>query len=407
MKRSTLFLALTIALAEAGCGSSGATTTTVGSAPSSAASAAAATTSAAGASPAGASPAASPGKTVWLCKPGLAKNPCAGGLYATAIDAAGKSTAQPATPAADPPIDCFYVYPTVSNQKRVNANLTIDPQERSVAVAQAAQFSQVCRVYAPMYPQLTLSAISTPSKISLASALSAYLGVSSAFDDYMAHYNNGRGIVFIGHSQGAMMLTALLKAYVDSNPAVRRLLVSALLLGGNIRVPVGQSVGGDFASIPACSSSTQTGCVVAYSSFARTPPANALFSRVATAINVFGAKSTVPLQILCVNPAAPGGGTAALQPYLPNDGLASFLGSGTPKPLPKTPFVTWPNQYAAHCVTSGGATWLQIDHTAGGVDLRAKVAEVEAATWGLHLMDVNFALGNLVDLVRSESAAFH
>jgi hypothetical protein len=41
------------------------------------------------------------------------------------------------------------------------------------------------------------------------------------------------------------------------------------------------------------------------------------------------------------------------------------------------------------------------------VDLRGKVAAVEAATWGLHLMDVNFALGNLVDLVRSESAAFH
>jgi pimeloyl-ACP methyl ester carboxylesterase len=258
-----------------------------------------------------------------------------------------------------------------------------------------------------MYPQLTLSAIATPSKINLLSALSAYVGVASAFDDYMAHYNNGRGIVFIGHSQGAMMLTALLTADIDSNPAVRRLLVSALLLGGNIRVPIGESVGGDFANIPACASSTQTGCVVAYSSFARTPPANALFGRVATAINVFGAKSTVPLQILCVNPAAPGGGTGTLQPYLPTDGLASFLGNSAPKPLPKTPFVTWPNQYTAHCVTSGGATWLQIDHTSGGVDLRGKVAAVEAATWGLHLMDVNFALGNLVDLVRSESAAFH
>ena len=399
-------LLLTVALAAAGCGPSGAATTPTGSAPSAAVSAAATATAAAAPSRAGASPTASPGQTVWLCRPGLAKNPCAGSLDATAIDAAGKSTAQPATPAADPPIDCFYVYPTVSKQKTANANLTIDPQERSVAVAQAAQFSQVCRVYAPMYPQLTLSAIATPTKINLVSALSAYLGVASAFDDYMAHYNNGRGVVFIGHSQGAMVLTALLQAYVDSNPAVRRLLVSALLLGGNIRVPVGQSVGGDFASIPACSSSTQTGCVVAYSSFAKTPPAKALFGRVATAINVLGAKSTVPLQILCVNPAAPGGGTAALQPYLPNDGLASFLGNSAPKPLPKTPFVTWPNQYAAHCVTSGGATWLQIDHTAAGVDLRGKAAAVEAATWGLHLMDVNFALGNLVDLVRSESAAF-
>jgi hypothetical protein len=27
-------------------------------------------------------------------------------------------------------------------------------------------------------------------------------------------------------------------------------------------------------------------------------------------------------------------------------------------------------------------------------------------TWGLHLVDANLALGNLVDLVRSEAAAF-
>jgi hypothetical protein len=401
MRRLLPILVLTAVLGTAACGSSG-TTTPTGPASSSAASAVASSTA-----QATAAASLGPDTTVWLCRPGIAKNPCAGDLTATAIDAVGKSTPQPAAPAEDPPIDCFYVYPTVSNQKKANANLTIDPQERAVAIAQAAQFSQVCRVYAPMYPQLTLSAIATPSKINLASALTAYLGVASAFDDYMARYNDGRGIVFIGHSQGAMMLTALLKADVDSQPEVRRLLVSALLMGGNVRVPIGESVGGDFANIPACSSNTQTGCVVAYSSFAGTPPAKALFGREATAINVFGAQSTVPLQILCVNPAAPGGGTAALKPYLPNDGLASLLGSGAPKPLPKTPFVTWTSQYTAQCVTSGGATWLQIDHTAGKLDLRSKVAEVEAATWGLHLMDVNFALGNLVELVRSEAAAFH
>jgi len=112
-------------------------------------------------------------------------------------------------PATDPPIDCFYVYPTVSRQTGTNATLKIDPEERAVAVAQAARFSQVCNVYAPMYPQLTAAAIATPESISFAAAVIAYQGVRSAFLDYMANNNHGRGIVFIGHSQGAVHADAL------------------------------------------------------------------------------------------------------------------------------------------------------------------------------------------------------
>ena len=162
-----------------------------------------------------------------------------------------------------------------------------------MANAQAARFSQVCRVYAPMYPQSTLAAIANPSKIGLASAIVAYSAVDNAFRNYMAHYNHGRGIVFIGHSQGAMMLTVLLKYEVDGNPATLRLLVSAILAGGNVTVQVGKNVGGDFANIPACGSTTQVGCVIAYSSFDRTPPSNAVFGRVNSALNPFATTSGV------------------------------------------------------------------------------------------------------------------
>jgi hypothetical protein len=347
-----------------------------------------------------------PDETVWLCKPGTAANPCEGDLTATSIDARGVQTAQPAGPAADPPIDCFYVYPTVSRQKTVNANLTIDAEERGVAVAQAARFSQVCHVYAPMYPQLTLAAIADPSKIGYASALAAYAGVATAFHAYMANYNHGRGIVFIGHSQGAMLLTALLKYEVDPDAALRRQLVSALLMGGNIAVPVGKSVGGDFANIPACASIVQTGCVVAYSTFGAAPPANAAFGRIATSINIFNRNSSAALQILCVNPAAPGGGTANLQPYIPTAGLGVLLGTSATIPAASTPFLTYPNLYSAHCVNSGGAQWLQIDRIGGASDKRP-AAKAGAPSWGLHTVDVNIALGNLVDLVRLESASFH
>jgi hypothetical protein len=68
---------------------------------------------------------------------------------------------QTATDPASPPIDCFYVYPTVSAQPGILANLHVDPTEIAVARAQASRFSQVCKVYAPVYPQLTLHAITT------------------------------------------------------------------------------------------------------------------------------------------------------------------------------------------------------------------------------------------------------
>ena len=98
-------------------------------------------------------------ETVWLCRPGLPQNPCEGDLTATIARADGSQKVQRAAPAKNPPVDCFYVYPTVSAQPTVNANLNIDPELIAVAEYQAARFSQVCRVYAPVYPQLTIAAI--------------------------------------------------------------------------------------------------------------------------------------------------------------------------------------------------------------------------------------------------------
>jgi hypothetical protein len=411
MRRSIFLLGLTVLFAAAACGSRSTTTMSAVPSPNSSSTSAAPTIveSAAPASNPTADQTASakpvPDDTVWLCKPGLADNPCEGNLDATPFDAVGAAGYEKAAPAADPPVDCFYVYPTVSRQKTVNANLTINPEETGVAMAQAARFSQVCRVYAPMYPQLTLAATATPGKISYASALVAYNYVDSAFRNYMANYNHGRGIVFIGHSQGAMLLTALLKYEVDAQPQVRKLLVSALLMGGNVMVPIGKAVGGDFQNIPACTSATEIGCVVAYSSFGTMPPANAVFGRVGTAIDLIGQNSSAPLQVLCVNPASPSGGTADLKPYVPTGFLKTIFGAGGAAWDTSTPWVAFPNQYAAHCENAGGASWLQIDRIGGASDKRP-VATASNASWGLHTVDVNIALGNLTDLVGSEAAAY-
>ena len=310
------------------------------------------------------------------------------------------------SPAANPPVDCFYVYPTVSRQSTTNANLQIGPEERSVAISQASRFSTVCRVYAPIYPQLTLHAIFTPGGITSQAAAIAYGGVASAFHNYLAHYNHGRGIVFIGHSQGASLLVALLRNEVDPKPALRRRLVSAFLLGGNVTVPRGKRTGGDFAHIPSCASAVQTGCVIAYSSFDGTPPPNSSFGRVGQGVGPQRRSSTPGLQVMCVNPAAINATSGALLPYFTSASVLIQRPRGQPLPRALTPWVAYPGEYTARCASTGGATWLQVSHDNAGGDRRPVVTPIPNATWGLHVDDVNLALGNLVGLVRSEAGAY-
>jgi Protein of unknown function (DUF3089) len=345
--------------------------------------------------------------TVWLCRPGETDNPCASPLATTVVTPSGATHVEPAPAASDPRVDCFYVYPTISGETTVNADLSIDLRNREVAIAQASRFSQACRVYAPVYRQLTLSAIDHPARITVGDALIAYNSVLSAFRDYLAHYNDGRGIVFIGHSQGAAILIRLLQQEVDRTPSVRRRLVSALLMGGNVTVHKGTGVGGDFAHIPLCKSSSQTHCVVAYSSFTTKPPQNSQFGRTTSdaGVRLLAPHNPSPdISIACVNPASPSGGKAALDPYLPSLVLA-FLPTGS-APKVTTPWVSFPDEYTARCEASGNATWLQISQKAGGATKGRLLTRLESPVLGLHVLDVNIALGNLVQLVRDEAAAY-
>jgi Protein of unknown function (DUF3089) len=412
---------------------------------------------------------APPPPITWLCRPGMANDPCASDLTATVVTGRGTTRIQHARTPRHPAIDCFYVYPTVSTQTTANANLTIDPEETAVAVAQAARFSQVCNVYAPVYRQLTVAAIAGKAAVTGADIDIAYGDVLSAWKYYLAHYNDGRGVAFIGHSQGATMLIKLLQTQVDANPFVRTRLVSAILLGGNVTVPIGQTVGGTFAHIPACTNVTVPGCVIAYSSFDQVPPANSLFGRVSSPLNALSGQTVKPgEQVVCVNPVAgtgsilgpppatapsttapsttstttatttttapskgkhraksrapstttPGTGTATtgtaslpaagfLSPYFPT---TSFTGATIPAPKAPagglkltTPWVTFPGLYEAQCKSQGGATWLQVDSIARPADTRPVAKETLGPTWGLHLVDVNIALGNLVDDLQRQA----
>ncbi len=353
---------------------------------------------ASGAGPGGtASGTASASATVWLCRPGQAGDPCTAPLQATTVPAEGARTVQRPAAGAGSAFDCFYVYPTVSTQDAANANLAVQRAEVDAAVAEASRFSQVCRVWAPMYRQRTEASLLQGLGADPAADDVAYESLLSAWRDYLDHDNHGRPVVFIGHSQGAAMLIRLLASQVDPSPALRARTVLAILAGGNVTVPTARTVGASFRHLPLCTAAGEDGCVVAYSSFPAEPPANADFGRPGQGVSLqWGQLATAGLQVACVNPAAPAGGTAGLDPY--------FLTATSAPPPPRvtTPWVTYPGLYSATCRSSGGATWLQVDTVdpAG----RPVVSEPLGPAWGYHLDDVNLALGNLVhDVAAAET----
>ncbi len=341
------------------------------------------------------------GTTVWLCRPGATPDPCAASRKATEISSTGSTSIVAAAANGVPAVDCFYVYPTVSDEPGDNADLTIQSVETDAAFAQASRFSQVCRVWAPMYRQRTVSSLAKGLGNDPAADLVAYDSLLSAWKDYIAHDNDGRPIVFIGHSQGAAMLIRLLRAEVDNDPSVRKLLVSAIILGGNVQVPTGQDVGGSFQHIPACTSPTQVGCVIAYSSFPSQPPTGAPFGYPGQGVSLqSGQTASTGQQVLCTNPADLGSTAAApLEPYFPSAGVTVSGRSFS------TPWVAYPGRYTAQCLTGGGASWLQVTPDGTASDPRPEVRELLGPTWGFHQDDVNLALGDLVSDVQAEVAA--
>jgi hypothetical protein len=348
-------------------------------------------------------------KTKWLCKPGAKPNPCKGSLETTRYATDGSTTVEEPKNARKPKFDCFYVYPTVSEQKTDNANKDIDPQQTAIAEYQAARYSQTCRVYAPVYRQATLEAIGGPDLDPSVFDL-AYDDVLEAWRTYLRRYNHGRGVVIIGHSQGAGMLSTLLRKEIERHRAQRRKLISAILLGGNVVVPRGAAVGGTFRRTSLCRSPEQIGCVIAFSTFNRTPPDDALFGRTSGAlVSLPKGADPADYKVACVNPAAIGsGGPARLETIARSEPFPGTLGVGIgimygfDLPTADTPWLVPQDHYTGSCVKENGANVLKISPVAGARVLTPS----PTPGWGLHLLDGNVALGNMVDVVQRQAESY-
>jgi hypothetical protein len=346
----------------------------------------------------------------WLCRPGR-HDACAVDLGATSVAADGSLTVQRFHADAHAPIDCFYVYPTVSTEPGGNADMAIGPEEKRAVGQQFARFAATCRLFAPMYRQFTLKTLGAamgPHPVPFDRAL-GYADVLAAWNDYLAHDNHGRGFVLIGHSQGSSVLAQLIANEIDGKP-IQDKMVSAILMGISLPVPKGAEVGGAFKHIPVCQANGQTGCVIAFSDFraASPPPAGSLFVKTADG-----------MQSVCANPASLQGGSGVLDAYLSTKGT-TVLGDVGPPPAwtspartIDTPFVKVPGLLSAACVSDEHGTYLAVTlhPTPGGErvgDIGGDIVyggKVQP-DWGLHLIDANLTMGNLIAIVGDEAKAY-
>jgi hypothetical protein len=366
------------------------------------------------AAPAAAQPAANPAgpidysaEATWLCLP-RRQDPCATPQPTAELEPNGYGAVATAMPAADPPIDCFYVYPTVSRDPGLNSDMVAGPEEQGTATVQVGRFSTICRTFAPLYRQGTVAMIPRALAGEDVSGVfdTAYGDVRAAWRHYLDHYNNGRPFVLIGHSQGTIHLIRLLAEEIENSPAAARML-SALLIGFAVEVPEGRLVGGSLRRTPLCTRGGETGCVVTYMSFrAESPPAaGALMGRASRAGMTAG----------CTNPAALGGGAAPLDSYWfarssRFGGPAITWSTAGPPPAP---FLHSRGLISGECRHDGQAGYLAITVNADPNDARTDVIPGDIyfgpqliPGWGLHLGDTSYAQGDLIRLVEAQRDAY-
>jgi pimeloyl-ACP methyl ester carboxylesterase len=349
--------------------------------------------------------------TKWLCGPGVAHDPCRPRLSTTLYRGWSTPTGHVTLRRARARgVACFYVYPTVSDQRTRLATKRVDPEIRSIARYQAARFSQLCRVYAPVYRQATVPALesgaTTPGDY-----MTAYGDVEKAFDAFLRRIGRHRGFVLIGHSQGAFHLQRLVRRRIDGNRALRRRMVSAVLLGGNVTVRKGSDRGGVFRRVPTCERATQLSCVIAFSTYNATPPDPALFGRGAGPLaSLLGLPDRPNLETACTNPAALGRSRSAAlttiaptAPFAPGTLIAAGISLlGLQWPAAPTTFVQTHGAFTGRCSRAGGAHVLRIASAPGTPVPKAS----PSPEWGLHLIDGNVAQGDLIKVVRRQIRAY-
>ena len=341
--------------------------------------------------------------THWTCRPDTTDT-CDDDTSVTMINADGTTEIATFTPDPDAPVDCFYAYPTSSDDLTMNSDL-IAGREKEVAYQQAARLSSVCRMFAPTYRSVTLAGLfNPPAGVDRASAwMIPFEDIKDAWNHYLANDNQGRGVILLAHSQGSGHLVRLLKEVIDPSDAQRSILISAIMLGSAVAVPEGEDIGAAMQNIPLCRSNEQTGCIITYASFRDTapPPTNAYFGKPGG----MGAASPEGEMAGCTNPAALSGGTGVLKSAFVTADWA-FTDPALAASI-TTPFMGFPDLLEAECVYANGFSYLEVHTNADPTDARADSFKGDLSPeWGTHAVDWEVASLNILDVVEEEIATW-
>ena len=337
----------------------------------------------------------------WLCLPGR-NDVCSTPLATTALNVGGYGSTGRSTVANNPPVDCFYVYPTVSRDAGMNADLVVR-EEIDATRSQFARFASVCRPFVPAYRQMTLGAVAAAAAGADMTdpGARAYADVARAWRTYLEKYNKGRPFVLVGHSQGSLMIQELIKREIEGTPVARQM-IRAIIPGFNVLVPQGKRVGGTFKSTPLCASQSERGCVLSWVSFRENnpPPEGAMF----------GWSAAPGMTVGCTNPARPGSDAwESLDSYW-------FARSSLPVPggpirwstegQPPSPYVRTEGLVAGKCVNDGRRGYLSIRTIQVPGSKRTNRIGGEVGMmgmfipgWGMHLADMSVAQGNVIEAV--------
>lgn len=339
----------------------------------------------------------------WTCRPDMTDT-CDDDTSVTMISADGSTEVQTFAVDPDAPVDCFYAYPTASEDVTLNSDL-IAGREKEVAFQQAARLSTSCRMFAPTYRSVTLAGLFNPAMPGdrTQAWLTPFEDIKDAWNHYLANDNQGRGVILLAHSQGTGQLVRLLKEVIDPSEAQRSILISAIMLGGAVAVPEGEDIGAAMQNIPLCRANEQTGCIMTYASFRDTapPPANAYFGKP----GAMGQPSPEGEMAGCTNPAALSGGTGVLKSAFVTADWA-FTDPALAASI-TTPFMGFPDLLEAKCVYENGFSYLEIHTNADPTDSRADAFKGDLSPeWGTHAVDWEVASLSILDVVNDEIAAW-
>jgi len=344
--------------------------------------------------------------SMWVCRPDLPSDACRENRDATELRADGSAVVIPFAADPQPPADCFYVYPTVDLTMTPGNHVDFSDVERmrEWTFGQVARFGAACRIFAPLYRQMTFGTYFGSDEEHERRFAFAYADVLASFQWFLAHVDSHRPLVLIGHSQGAQIVEKLLQSLFDGDSPEDRArlarLVVAMPIGGDVRVAEGSRTGGTFHRIPLCTSDAEVGCVVAFGTFL---PAGAK--------NPWPGAPPAGLRTACVNPADLGG----TEPHVMSGATyptQSRYRDGMPgSGIAKTPFVVVPDFYSAECVDGhDGFRYLAVREAHAPGDLRASPVDLARSLWktrlGLHVLDFQLSQGDLIRIVRSKVASF-